>query len=68
MKTILWIDDAVDERQVGAGILHRIGGLTAELAASSDDAKRVLEAKHVDAVVTDILRRNSDRSISKDDG
>ncbi len=68
MKTVLWIDDSTDERTAGEGLLRQIGGITPWVAASSDDARRVLEEIHVDAVVTDILRRRSDRSISYDDG
>jgi CheY-like chemotaxis protein len=68
MKTVLWIDDAADQRDVGARMLKSIGGVAAELAASSDEAKRILKSRPVDAVVTDLLRRNSDRSVSKDDG
>ena len=68
MKTVLWVDDAEEERHIGRMLLSSIDGIVPEVAASSDEAKRILESKQIDAVITDILRRNSDRSISNDDG
>jgi hypothetical protein len=67
-KTVLWIDDSADERAAGELLLREIGGITPRVAASSDEAKRVIEDIPVDAVVTDILRRRPDRSVSDDDG
>jgi CheY-like chemotaxis protein len=68
IKTILWIDDSAHERAAGEALLHKIGGITPRVAASSAEAKRVIEHVQVDAVVTDILRRRPDRSVSDDDG
>ena len=67
-KTVLWIDDSADERAAGKALLREIGGITPRVAASSDEAKRVIEDIPVDAVITDILRRRPDRSVSDDDG
>lgn len=49
-------------------MLDEIGGITPHQAASSDQAAKVLEDSPVDAVVTDILRRQPDGSIPGDDG
>ena len=68
MKTVLWIDDSADERATGEALLRKVDGITPIVAASSDDARRVLERAPVDAVITDILRRRADRSVSDDDG
>lgn len=68
MKTVLWIDDSPQERAAGEALLRKVGGITPRVAASSDEAKRVIEHVRVDAVVTDILRRRPDRSVSDDDG
>lgn len=67
-KTILWIDDNAQERAAGVALLQEIGGITPRMAASSEEAQRVFEETRVDAVVTDILRRHLDRSVSDDDG
>lgn len=68
MKTVLWIDDSPQERAAGEALLSKIGGITPRVAASSTEAKRVIESIQVDAVVTDVLRRRPDRSVSDDDG
>jgi CheY-like chemotaxis protein len=67
-KTILWIDDSAEERAAGESILRQIRGITPRVAASSDEARTLMEEASVDAVVTDILRRRPDRSVSDDDG
>jgi CheY-like chemotaxis protein len=67
-KTVLWIDDSAEERAAGEALLHRVGGITPVLAASSDEASKVLQERRVDAIITDILRRNPDRSVAADDG
>jgi CheY-like chemotaxis protein len=67
-KSVLWIDDNSDVLAEGAAILRQVGGITPILASSSQDAKNVLATTQVDAIVTDILRRNPDRSIALDDG
>lgn len=68
MKTVLWIDDSEEERANGEAILRSINGITPRVAASSEQARRLMEEVPVDAVVTDILRRRADRSVSDDDG
>jgi len=67
-KTVLWIDDSREEREAGRCMLERIGGITPLVAASSTEAQDILESTTVHAVVTDILRRRPNRSISDDDG
>ncbi|MBI4179157.1 restriction endonuclease [bacterium] len=67
-KSVLWIDDSAEERAAGEALLRGVGGITPRLAASSDEARRVLETIRVDAVITDILRRRPDRSVAADDG
>lgn len=67
-KSVLWIDDSTDERAEGNVILRQIGGIIPISAASSQEAERVLATTHVDAVITDILRRHKDGSIGQDDG
>ena len=68
VKTVLWIDDSADERAVGEALLRKIGGITPLVAASTAEAKRVIQDIRPDAVVTDILHRRPDRSVSDDDG
>jgi CheY-like chemotaxis protein len=68
MKTVLWIDDSQEERAAGKALLSQIIGITARVAASSDEARNIIEEHRVDAVVTDILRRRPDTSVSDDDG
>lgn len=67
-KSVLWIDDSPIERAEGEAILHQIGGITPILAASSQEAERVLKTNPVDAIITDIFRRNDDGSVAQDDG
>ena len=43
MKTVLWIDDSPQERAAGEALLRKVGGITPRVAASSDEAKRVIE-------------------------
>lgn len=68
MKTVLWIDDSAEERAAGEALLRQIDGIVPRVASSSAEAKRVIEDMPVDAVITDILRRRPDRSVSDDDG
>lgn len=68
MRTVLWIDDSLAERDAGLRILSRIDGIECILAESSGQAEAIMASRQVDCVVTDILRRNPDRSISVDDG
>lgn len=67
-KTVLWIDDSAEERAAAASMLAGVEGVVPEFASSSVEACRILETQGVDAIVTDILRRNPDRSVAKDDG
>ncbi len=67
-KTVLWIDDDADEREFAGEVLAELSGIQYFVVGSSDQARQVLESESVDAVVTDILRRRADRSISTDDG
>jgi CheY-like chemotaxis protein len=67
-KAVLWIDDSSEHRTLGREMLLQIGGITPYTAASSSEAREILETTTVHAVVTDILRRRPDRSISDDDG
>jgi hypothetical protein len=67
-KTVLWIDDSAEERAAGEALLHQVEGINPLLAASSDEARKVLRERRVDAIITDILRRNPDRSVATGDG
>ncbi len=67
-KIILWIDDSLDEHEAARRMLRPIEGLECIFARSSDEAEDVFSSHQVDCVVTDILRRNRDRSVSSDDG
>lgn len=68
MKTVLWIDDAAEERVAGEALLRQIDGIAPRVASSSAEAQRIIEEDLVDAVVTDIMRRKPNRSVSDDDG
>ncbi len=68
MKTVLWIDDSAEERTKGKALLHEIGGIEPLVASCSHEAKQMLSNSHVDAVVTDILHRGPDGSVSDDNG
>jgi len=67
-RNVLWIDDDPAQRDFGEKVLAGLNGVTARIVSSSDEARRVLEEIEVHAVVTDILRRNSMRNPSADDG
>lgn len=67
-KTVLWIDDSADERAAGEVLLRQIDGIDPKVATSSNEARLVMENNSIDAVITDILRRRSGRSVSDDDG
>jgi restriction endonuclease Mrr len=67
-KSVLWIDDSEAERASAHRMLSGIDGIHLAIASSSKDARVILKASHVDCVVTDILRRNPDRTVSRDDG
>jgi len=60
-KTVLWIDDVAEQREFGHQVLKRLPGVRPFVVASSAEARAVLETEHVDAVVTDILRRHESR-------
>jgi CheY-like chemotaxis protein len=67
-KTVLWIDDKEAEL---AAALRMVGGLERVrliTAQSSSQATKILRDESIDAIVTDILRRNPDGSIARDDG
>jgi CheY-like chemotaxis protein len=68
MKNVLWIDDSEVEREAGLHLLNAISGVRGRSAASSSEARQILDSTHVDAVVTDILRRGPNGSVSEDDG
>src|SRR5438105_3799668 len=67
-KSILWIDDSTQQHDSAERMLKKIEGIEYLHASSSDEARDILERMPVAGVVTDILRRHSDRSISHDDG
>jgi CheY-like chemotaxis protein len=67
-KSVLWIDDSDEERNAAHRMLFSIKGIHLTTVLSSAEAKAVLEQTEIDCVVTDILRRNPDRSVSSDDG
>jgi CheY-like chemotaxis protein len=67
-KTVLWIDDSAQELQRGLEILNGIPGITSRSARSSAEAQQILEGSRVDAVVSDILRRDSRGRPTDDDG
>jgi CheY-like chemotaxis protein len=67
-RVVLWIDDSRAHREAGQRMLSRIGGIECLLADSSSQAAAMMGSRRVDAVVTDILRRYADGSISTDDG
>jgi CheY-like chemotaxis protein len=68
LKSVLWIDDSDRERVSARNMLSKVKGIQLSLAASSEEAKASLERSRIDCVVTDILRRNPDSSVSTDDG
>lgn len=49
-------------------MLQHIAGVTPIVVASSVQAQEILDSEIIHAVVTDILRRNGDGSLSSDDG
>jgi CheY-like chemotaxis protein len=67
-KSVLWIDDSEAQRASAHRMLAGVEGIHLTIVSSSKDAEVILEESHVDCVVTDILRRNPDRTISRDDG
>ena len=67
-KTVLWIDDSPREQQEGLAILSSISGINPRTARSSEEAREILERWPVDAVVSDILRRDPNGRPSDDDG
>ncbi len=67
-RIVLWIDDSRAQREAGQRMLSRIDGIECLFAESSSQAAAVMASRRVDAVVTDILRRYEDISISTDDG
>lgn len=72
MRTILWIDDNQGELDAARRMLTAVPSLDLNLltASRSDDAGKILfsSTQLVDVVVTDILRRYTDGSVSSDDG
>jgi CheY-like chemotaxis protein len=67
-RNVLWIDDDPAQRDFGKKVLAELNGVTARIVSSSEEARRVLDEIEVHAVVTDILRRDSMRNPSADDG
>lgn len=67
-KSVLWIDDSEAERDSARRMLSGVEGLCLAAVPSSEDARVILEETPVDCVVTDILRRNPDHTVSRDDG
>ena len=67
-KAILWIDDSLAEHEAGRRMLAPVAGAECAFAVSSTEAESILTSRRIDCVVTDILRRNPDRSVSADDG
>jgi CheY-like chemotaxis protein len=67
-KSVLWIDDNPAEHEAARRMLEPIEGLDYFFASSSREAENILSSRQADCVVTDILRRNPDRSVSADDG
>jgi CheY-like chemotaxis protein len=49
-------------------MLSPVRGVSLRVVASSAEAANILATQTIDCVVTDILRRNPDRSVSEDDG
>lgn len=67
-RTVLWIDDDPAQRSFGRRALASLAGIRCLLASSSAEAREILSATSVDALVTDILRRDSRGAPSADDG
>jgi CheY-like chemotaxis protein len=68
MRTVLWIDDSLALRKAAQRMLSHMEGVECLVAESSGEAEAITSSRRIDCVVTDILRRNADQSVSKDDG
>jgi CheY-like chemotaxis protein len=66
-RAVLWIDDKQEELDAGKRMLKDVPGLILHTARSSPEAKEILNQILVDTIVTDILRRNADGSVSEED-
>lgn len=67
-KTVLWIDDSTAELDQGRKILSGIAGINTRTATSSEEAREILEGWSVDAVISDIVRRDRTGRPTGDDG
>jgi len=67
-RTVLWVDDDPSQRAFGERALSELKGIRCVLAGSSGDAEATLASTAVDALVTDILRRDSRGAPPADDG
>lgn len=67
-KTVLWIDDNESELAAAARMISRLDRVRLLIARSSAEAIPILRDERIDTIVTDILRRNDDGSVARDDG
>jgi CheY-like chemotaxis protein len=67
-KTVLWIDDKQAEIAAAARMVNGLTRVRLITAESSAQAIPILRKERVDVIVTDILRRNRDGSVAKDNG
>ena len=67
-RNVLWIDDSQHEREAAARMLSDLDGVRLWTAESSSAATEILKNEEIHCIVTDILRRNADREVLRDDG
>jgi HJR/Mrr/RecB family endonuclease len=67
-RDVLWIDDSQAQLKAAARMLAGLDGVRLWTAGSSTAAQVILNNQEIHCVVTDILRRDADGNVSRDDG